>query len=459
MKTKSLFTLSVASVLLTSCSPNKSRTLNQASTPPAPSASPLSIVLALQPGDARNAAKIAGLQKHIREGKQTALALEQLGWVFVSEARISFDPGYFKLAEQCGLALDTLQPRAPESLLLRGYALQNLHRFKQAEPLARELVAKRGRAFDYGLLGDVLMEQGRLEEAVSAYQQMADLKPDLQAYTRAAHIRWLKGDLEGAMEVMQMAVQAASPREPESAAWVNSRMALYLLQAGNFTAANLSCEAALNYQADYAPALLAQGRIRLAQGRTSEAIASLSLAARINPLPEYLWVLAEALRAGGEGKEASEVESKLRSRGAAADPRTFALYLATRGEQPATAAQLANAELATREDVFTWDARAWALAAQGRWTQAAEDMRRALADGTQDARLFLHAGIIAVATKNVSEMRQFLNRAKGLEQMLLPSERTLLSKYLKVDDQKEADAKPSEQIRLLTSAYTPKTND
>ena len=41
------------------------------------------------------------------------------------------------------------------------------------------------------------MEQGKLSDAVEAYQQMMNLKPDLRAYARAAHMRWLKGDLDG----------------------------------------------------------------------------------------------------------------------------------------------------------------------------------------------------------------------------------------------------------------------
>src|SRR4029077_4652122 len=115
--------------------------------------------------------------------------------------RESFDPGYYKLAEQCALCLESRQAHATEALLLRGHVLQNLHRFKEAEPLARELVARRGLSFDYGLLGDVLMEQGQLNEAVEAYQKMVDEKPDMQAYARIGHLRWLKGDLEGAVEV------------------------------------------------------------------------------------------------------------------------------------------------------------------------------------------------------------------------------------------------------------------
>ena len=65
--------------------------------------------------------------------------------------------------------------------------------------------------FDYGLLGDALMEQGRLAEAVAAYQRMVDLRPDLQSYSRVAHIRWLKGDLDGAIEVARLAARCREP--------------------------------------------------------------------------------------------------------------------------------------------------------------------------------------------------------------------------------------------------------
>ena len=78
---------------------------------------------------------------------------------------------------------------------------------------------------DFGLLGDTLMEQGRVSDAAAAYQKMIDLKPFYQSYTRAAHLRWLKGDLGGAVQMMHAAVQAASPRDRESVAWAYSRLA------------------------------------------------------------------------------------------------------------------------------------------------------------------------------------------------------------------------------------------
>jgi len=64
------------------------------------------------------------------------------------------------------------------------------------------------------------------------------------------------------------------------------------------------------------------------------------------------------------------VEKQILERGALDDPRTLALYLATRKEQVETAVKLANDELANRADVFTLDALAWALSASGRVEEA-----------------------------------------------------------------------------------------
>ena len=76
------------------------------------------------------------------------------------------------------------------------------------------------------------MEQGRLSEAGEAYQKMLDLKPFYQSYTRAAHLRWLKGDLDGATDASPSAISSASPRDPESSAWAWTRFSAYELQAG-----------------------------------------------------------------------------------------------------------------------------------------------------------------------------------------------------------------------------------
>ena len=384
------------------------------------------LVLVAHQGTGKTDREIIRLQKKIVAETEPSPWIEQLGWNFIAKARESFDPGYYKLAEQCAFCLEAHTPHCAAALLLRGHVLQNLHRFKEAEPLARELVATRGLAYDYGLLGDVLMEQGRLNEAVEAYQKMVDLKPDLQAYARIANVRWLKGDLSGATEVMRLATGAASPNAPEVAAWVNTRLAFFRFEQGDLTQASETCDAALGYQGDYAPALLLQGRLLLANGDDSGALEALRQAAKVNPLPDYQWVLIEALQASGLDAEAQQIENSLTDKGAAADPRTYALYLATSGHSPELALQLAKNEFTTRSDVFTHDAMAWALAANGRNEEAWQEMQSALAEGTKDGRLYFHAAAIAAKAGHTDEAQAWLGKANGMAQTLLPSEQRQL---------------------------------
>jgi len=416
--------------LLSACRPTSPDNLPNAdqfaSTIRTAAADPCLLVLAPHQGDGKVDREIVRLQQQVRGARDPNPWLERLGWTFVAKARRTFDPGFYKLAEQCALCISSREPESNEALLLRGHILHNLHRFKAAEPLARALVVKRGLALDFGLLGDVLMEQGRLKEAADAYQTMLDLKPSLHSYSRAAQLRWLKGDLTGAIEAMQLAVAAGSPQDAESAAWVNTRLAFYQFQAGDNDAARRTDDIALTYQHNYAPALLLRGRMKLSEGETDDAVAQLQSATRLNPLPEYQWVLAEALRKAGRESEALSIEQLLAQTGAANDPRTYALYLATRGQLPQIAIRLAESELKERADVFTHDALAWSFAAVGRIDDALPQLEGALAEGTHDARLFFHAAVIHAKAGHTEEASHFVNLATELMRLLLPSEREQL---------------------------------
>jgi tetratricopeptide (TPR) repeat protein len=376
------------------------------------------VVIAAAPGEDDG---IASLQGDLRARRMPVRAAERLGYRFVARARLSNDAGFYKLAEQAASCMESFTPNEPAALLLRGHVLHQLHRFGEAERIARRLVTMREFVLDYGLLGDALMEQGRLTEAERAYQKMIDLKPFYQSYTRAAHLRWLRGDLEGAIEMMHAAVRAASPRDPESVAWAYSRLALYELQRGRLAEAERLAEASLRFVPDYAAALLALGRIELAQDRNVDAVATLRRAAQQNPLPEYWWTLADALRLVNRHAEAAAIEARLATT-SADDPRTLALYLATRRADGPLAVSLARRELQNRGDVFTLDALAWALASEGKVEEAAPLIDRALAEGTQDGRLFLHAAVIAAAAGRQADAARWARKARTLRFTLLPSE-------------------------------------
>src|SRR5205823_6577927 len=124
---------------------------------------------------------------------------------------------------------------------------------------------------------------------------------------------------------------------------------------------------------------------------------------------------------------------------------TLALYLATRHESPETALRLARGELDSRSDVFTHDALAWSLAAAGKVTEAWSEMRRALAEGTQDGRLFFHTGIIASQAGQSADAEGWLGKASELFHLLLPSERKELQNAASCGAENKASVAPNPQ--------------
>ena len=391
--------------------------------------------LALMPDGVIEADSRSGIDPTIVRHQQAVLGatdavprLERLGWAYVAKARANRDAGAYTLALQTAACIDSKAPNAPESWLLKGHALHNLHRFSEAELLARRLVERRGLWFDFALLGDTLLERGELDEAVDAYQALMDQRPGPQAYARVAHVRWLTGDLDGALEMMATAVVASSPRTPEPTAWLHVRLAMLLMQLDELRAAEAVLTEALTLQPAYPPALHAYGRLLLAQGKPNEAIVYLRNAVHKDPQPEHRWTLYEALVKAGKRDVANVQKAALMGRGAHEDRRTLALFLASHGAESDTALRLAAEELSLRADVFTLDVMAWALAAAGRYQQALHFIRQALAEGTKDARLFLHAGVIAARTGDGARALDYLAEAERYQQMLLPSERQRLSK-------------------------------
>jgi tetratricopeptide (TPR) repeat protein len=403
-------------------------------TEPAPSAISLDekIILVAPAGSGREDKEILRWQKRIRAGdeagKKALGNYERLGWAYVAKARRTLDAGYYKLAEKTADVMDARCGPTDDARLLRGHVFHNLHRFREAEAEARQLVASRGLAFDYALLSDALMEQGKLEEAVAACAKLMALKPGLEAYSRAANLRWLTGDLPGAIQAMEAAVRAGSPIDATATAWTLSRLSAYYLQAGRPDDALRVARQAETLTTDYPPALLAEGKAEVALGHPELAAGPLGRAETLNPLPEYQWWLADTLRARGDAVQAGAVETKLKARAEASDPRTYALFLATRGAQSALAVSLARAELGNREDVFTEDALAWALASSGDYAGAQAAMTAALSAHTDDARLFLHAGEIALGRGEPAAAKGYFGRAARYRFTLTPSERSLLER-------------------------------
>ena len=128
-----------------------------------------------------------------------------------------------------------------------------------------------------------------------------------------------------------------------------------------------------------------------------EAVATLQKAATLNPLPEYNWALADALRSLKRDDEAA----------AARDSRPGRTARRIRGRSRSTSRRDARTpdepSISPDASSRTGATSSRSTRSPGRWRATEEStkhrrfMTRALAEGTQDGRLFVHAAAIAAA--------------------------------------------------------------
>lgn len=331
----------------------------------------------------------------------------------IREARLTGDPGFYTLAES---ALDCALLRSPEDAeakRLRVHLLIQFHRFAEAEVAAKALLGgptPSATFLDYALYGDALMEQGELDAAGVAYQSGVDIRPGLEMYDRIGWLRWLWGDVPGALEMQALAVSAGSSRDPEPFAWVLTRMGWLHVINGQPAP---EIEQALSLLPDYPPARFARGRIRLQAGDSVGAAQDLRVAGRT---VEAVRALAEAAATDLE-RDPVDVNTVGRQ-----DPRGYAIWLADSDSPPdrARAVGLLETELKSRHDAVTRMALAWARhrsrpGGADVAPEIAAEVAEILATGIVEPRVLLQAGLIQM---NTSLLQRALDSGPGL----LPSE-------------------------------------
>src|SRR5215831_13715602 len=131
------------------------------------------------------------------------------------------------------------------------------------------------------------------------------------------------------------------------------------------------------------------------------------------------------------GCSLSGASCSLKAKSAKQSARSSAPPLSTRGRDTDVALRLAEEELKVRQDIYTLDALAWAQSAKGDAAEGWKTMRSALALGTEDARLYLHAAAIAAQAGENKQAKIYAQKAARSAFSLLPGERIRL-KQLKL---------------------------
>jgi tetratricopeptide (TPR) repeat protein len=243
-------------------------------------------------------------------------------------------------------------------------------------------------------MADALIELGEYDQAFETIDTMAGMRPNAAAYARVSYARELQGDLDGAIQAMQMAAKATDARDPEAQAWYASQLGELYLRTGKLDDADREFRRSSFIFPDYLIAMVGMGKVKAARGDHADALPiylqqlkrtpTLDLAARIGDVYRHEGNVAQA-------EHYFQLAEDLAGPAIAQTEPNLALFLAEHDRRLAEAVQIAEAVSRVRHDIFTEDALAWAYFKTGRLKAALSASQRALHTGTRDPQIVRHA--------------------------------------------------------------------
>ena len=387
---------------------------------PAPVGQTQAAALRSEFGSADTVSLVRRLQEQARARPDDAQTNALLGLAYAQRARETGDAAFYSSA-------DAVLRRAHELDAQNVYALTGLggialvrHRFADALRIGRAAqAAAPGSAAPYGVVGDAQLELGRYRAAFATFDRMAALKPNASSYSRVSYARELRGDVAGAIEAMELALDASIGR-PEATAWIAVELGKLHWSVGRVAESATHYRFALRVVPGYVPALDALARVEAARGHTARAIALQRRAVDSIPLPGYVAQLGDLLAAAGKDAAAREqfalvgsIERLQVANGIKVDLET-ALYRIDHGIRLHETLALARRAHAERPSVLGDDVLAWALARNGRCVEALAHSKRSLRLGTRDTAFFFHRGMIERCLGRPAAARSWFTRALDL---------------------------------------------
>ena len=365
---------------------------------------------------------MAVARKLIDKNPKNYEAYNALALALSRRARETSDVNFYTQAETALQKSFEISPGNFDGERIHVWLLLGKHEFAQALPEATKLNKKMpDDVMVYGFLTDANVELGNYKDAEVACQRMLDLRTgNLPGITRAAYLRELFGDINGSLELMNMAFQSTPPNQAEDGAWILTQMAHLNLTIGNLEQSEKLLHQALAMFPGYHYALGNLAKVRIQQKRYDEAVELLQQRYQAAPHAENLYDLAEALQLAGRTDEAkkafAEFEQKSLLETSRADNSNHELvfYYADHANEPAKALEVAKREIARRHDAFALDAYAWALYVNGQYDEARKQMEAALAVGIRNAKMFDHAGEISLKAGDTMAAARYLRQSAEL---------------------------------------------
>jgi len=351
----------------------------------------------------------------------------RLGDALTLRSRATFDTALYRKIERVYLYAHQLDSTNASSLVGLAWAAGAAHRFEDS--VAWATLALKGDpnlSAAYGILGDAAVELGKHDDAARNYQKMLDLRPDLGAYSRAAHLMYLEGNVPRAMSLIRKAIDAAGG-DVEQAAWSVAELSMMQCREGAALIAVKMVDDWLKKSPNNITLLNASGQAHMAANQDEAAIAALEHAAGLMPQHSTLAALYDLYFAAGRTQDADKISSRIEElhrqyqrEQIQGSEGQLARFYADRGVKLDEAVRLAEAEYSHHRGAIPADTLAWAYYKVGRVADAKKLVPEILRRRVPDPAMLYHVGMLEAAMGDTTDARRHLYSAVSREPRFNP---------------------------------------
>lgn len=373
---------------------------------------------------ARRDADIAFYTKRSQEDPEGAFDKSQLAMLYLGRSRATGDFNDVLRAEK--LARNSLGLRTSHNIESFAPLISSLlseHRFNEAGEIAKQLVSEDPVEDSYrAILGEVDLEVGDYEGAGKAFTSLsAQSRGNLGIAPRFA--RWLeiRGNTTEARKILYRTEKLAdSTRDQltrEQLAWFHLRVADIELRNGRLRGAENAIRVGRAALPNDYRLLAAEARLASVRHDWQRVISAGDSSVAIVLDPATLGLIGDAYAALGNTAKSEEYIRTMEvavTQQPGAYHRAWSLFLLDHGRRIPEVTAKIQEELRTRRDIYGYDLLGWAMYKQGRYAEARAALQTALSQGTQDAMIYYHTGMIERASGHAGSARASLERAMAI---------------------------------------------
>jgi tetratricopeptide (TPR) repeat protein len=347
---------------------------------------------------------IRNYEQQVRQSPDSFLLLRSLADQYLKRFRERADVEDLLRAEQAAQRSLALQPRQNEGAsMLLASTLLSQHRFQEALQVVTEAEKLAATGPIASLKASIQMELGDYESA-RQFLQTGEMDDNSGHDAVLARYLELTGHLADARQQMDSALQKMDEfytNPAETRAWFHVRAGDLSFLAGDLTRSQRQYQEAIALFPDDVAAFTGLARLYAAQHRWQDCIEAANQGIDRVPLIETLAYKADAQQALGDPQGAAatqdliEVVARLSQVKGIYD-RALAVYYIEHEVHLPEALEIAQREVALRDDIYAEDTLAWAAAANEQWQTAEQAIQKATRYGTEDPLLRFHHGMIAL---------------------------------------------------------------